>query len=105
LFEIAQAGGQALLPLVLSLIIAFCLFWLYFDDIGGSSIRGEGGARYISVYSHFPLSLGLVTTFAGIRILFHENAEPASRWVLASGLSMSLVAIALIESATERRHA
>jgi inward rectifier potassium channel len=105
LFEIAQAGGHALLPLVLSLIIAFCLFWLYFDDIGGSSIRSEGGARYISVYSHFPLSLGLVTTFAGIRILFHENAEPASRWVLASGLSMSLVAIALIESATERRHA
>lgn len=105
LFEIAQGGGNALLPLVLSLVIAFCLFWLYFDDIGGSSIKREGVAPFVWVYSHFPLSLGLVTTFAGIRTLFHSDAELANRWVLASGLSISLVAIALIESVSERRHA
>lgn len=105
LFEIAQAGGSALLPLVLSLIIGFCLFWLYFDDIGSSSIKAEGAAPFVWVYSHFPLALGLVTTFTGVRSLFHSDAALANRWVLALGLSLSLVAIALIESVSERRQA
>lgn len=104
-FELAASADQPLLPLVLSLVIAFCLFWLYFDDIGGSTIRGEAGSPFIWVYSHFPLALGFVTTFAAIRTLLRPDAADASRWVLASGLSLSLVAIALIESASERRHA
>lgn len=105
LFEIAQSGGDALLPLVVSLLVAFCLFWLYFDDIGGSSIKTEGVAPFVWVYSHFPLALGLVTTFTGVRSLFHSDAALANRWILALGLSLSLVAIALVESVSERRHA
>jgi inward rectifier potassium channel len=95
------AGGLAVL-------LAFCLFWLYFDDVAGSSIKGERGAPFVWVYAHLPLSLGLSATLAGVRnVAGAEGNAPlpeGSRWLLGGGLSLALLAMALIDSVTVRRH-
>ncbi|HVU05036.1 MAG TPA: low temperature requirement protein A [Polyangiaceae bacterium] len=100
--------GHALAVATLSLLVAFSLFWLYFDDVAGASIKSEPGAAFVWVYSHLPLSIGLVATLAGIAGIAGAPpdgrvAEPV-RWLAAGGLSLSLLGMALIDSVTVRRH-
>jgi inward rectifier potassium channel len=107
----ALAGHQdahALVAASLAVLLVFCLFWLYFDDVGGSSIKGERGAPFVWVYSHLPLSLGLAGALSGVRSIAGAEASgppsEGSRWLVAGGLSLSLLAMALIDSVTVRKH-
>ena len=60
------------------LIIAFSLWWLYFDKIDGSVIRrfrdeAKHTLYLICLYTHFPLVVGLCATAAGIRHIVSDE--------------------------------
>lgn len=103
----AATHASSALVIALTLLIAFCLFWLYFDDVAGSEVKGSQAARLVWVYSHFPLAVGIATLGAGLRdVLRTEGALPPSvRWLVAGGLGLSLVALGLIDSVTDRPQA
>ncbi|HEX7669402.1 MAG TPA: low temperature requirement protein A, partial [Polyangiaceae bacterium] len=99
---------QTLIGAALAVLLAFCLFWLYFDDVAGSSIKGERGAPFVWVYSHLPLGLGLAGSLSGVRTIVagapDARVPEGARWLVAGGLCLSLLAMALIDSVTVRRH-
>jgi low temperature requirement protein LtrA len=64
----------------LGLSIPFSLWWIYFDNIGGSAIRaatekGRRGVYYIWLYVHFPLVVGLTAIGVGIKQVASSNQE------------------------------
>ncbi|MGC2308436.1 MAG: low temperature requirement protein A, partial [Nitrososphaeraceae archaeon] len=64
----------------LGLSIPFSLWWIYFDNIGGSAIRaatekGRRGIYYIWLYVHFPLVVGLTAIGIGIKQVASSNQE------------------------------
>ena len=64
----------------LGLSIPFSLWWIYFDNVGGSAIRAatERGKRriyYIWLYIHFPLVFGIAAIGIGIRQVASSNQE------------------------------
>ena len=52
--------------------IAFSLWWIYFENLGGSAIQAARKycrlrAYQIWLYTHLPLAIGIATTGAGVR--------------------------------------
>ena len=83
----------------LGLSIPFSLWWIYFDNVGGSAIRAatERGKRriyYIWLYIHFPLVVGIAAIGIGIRQVASSNQEmslPSSDlWLICGSVSSSL---------------
>jgi inward rectifier potassium channel len=104
-----NASPSMILPIAVVLLLMCSLWWLYFDDVAGSSLRHETAAPFVWVYAHLPLLLGLVTVGAGLRRLMHADPEvaamdPVVRGLLAGGLCLTLFSLALIDSVTERRN-
>ena len=109
---LAALNGVSAPPLVVTTVVlalVCSLWWLYFDDVAGSSIRAERAAPFVWIYAHLPLLLGITTLAAGIRRLVRADAEAtmdvAVRALLAGGLCLTLLSLALIDSVTERRTA
>jgi low temperature requirement protein LtrA len=64
----------------LGLSIPFSLWWIYFDNVGGSAIRaatekGRRGIYYVWLYVHFPLVVGLTAIGIGIKQVASSNQE------------------------------
>ncbi len=91
------------------LLIVFSLWWMYFDDVGGSHIREHRYALAIWIYAHMPLLIGITAVSVGMEMVVQVDlALPASvhvRWLLAGSLGLCLLAVAVIDSVTERRQA
>ena len=106
---LSSSHGPSPLAAALVLLLMCSLWWLYFDDVAGSSIRVERAAPFVWIYGHLPLLLGLVTLAAGVRRLVRVDPEAAMdtpvRALLAGGLGLTLLSLALIDSVTERRTA
>ena len=89
----------------LGLSIPFSLWWIYFDNIGGSAIRAatEKGKRsiyYIWLYVHFPLVVGLTAIGIGIKQVAASNQEiplPFSDlWLICGSVSGCLFVQAIL---------
>ena len=89
----------------LGLSIPFSLWWIYFDNIGGSAIKGatEKGRRgvyYIWLYIHFPLVVGLTAIGIGIKQVASSNQEiplPFSDlWLICGSVSGCLFVQAIL---------
>lgn len=90
---------------VFGLSIAFSLWWLYFDNLGGSAIQAARACRRIGayqtwVYMHLPLVIGLAATGVGVE---HVVSSPpglalpfAERWLICGGLALCLLALGVI---------
>jgi low temperature requirement protein LtrA len=85
--------------------VAFCLWWLYFEDVNGSRIRAaverdRTGIYQEWLYAHLPLAAGLAAV--GVAIEHLLTAPPASglpaaeRWLFSGALAVCLAALALI---------
>ncbi len=90
---------------LLGLIIAFALWWGYFEEAGGAEERvqerGDQIAKYqLWLYSHFPLMLGIVGTAAGIKhvilLPFGSELSPSDTWILCLSLGVALLSLSLI---------
>jgi low temperature requirement protein LtrA len=83
----------------LGLSIPFSLWWMYFDNVGGSAIRaarekGRIGIYYIWLYMHFPLVVGLTAIGVGIKHAASSNQEialPLSElWLICGSVASCL---------------
>jgi low temperature requirement protein LtrA len=89
----------------LGLSIPFSLWWIYFDNIGGSAIRaasekGRIGIYYVWLYMHFPLVVGLTAIGVGIKHAASSNQEialPFSEiWLICGSVSSCLFVQAIL---------
>jgi inward rectifier potassium channel len=101
---------EAVAPLAVGFVLTFSLFWLYFDDIAGATLRAERAAPFVWLYAHLPLAVGLVGVGAGMTRIVRDAAmldviAPAARWMVAGGLALSLFSMALLDTVTERGQA
>lgn len=77
--------------------VAAALWWLYFDDIGGSQVQHRGLPTYVWIYSHLPLTLS-ITTFgvAAKKILLLPTGQPlADKYRLLLGIAVVLFCLFL----------
>jgi low temperature requirement protein LtrA len=83
------------------LVMALCLWWIYFD-LADTSVVGRGALGLVYVYSHAPLLAAVVVTGEGMKLAVGRGAVHAltasARWALAGGIatfSLSLAALHL----------
>ncbi len=93
---------------LLTLLITFCVWWIYFDDVAGAKIRDKAGAGTVWVMGHMPLAIGITALGVGLKKLvgadFAGVAPPEYRWLLGGAIALTFVSVALIDSVTERRN-
>jgi inward rectifier potassium channel len=104
-----RSDAPALAVLALTVVLVVSLWWLYFDDVAGSSLKGARGTPFVWVYAHFPMLLGIGVTTAGFESIARSGAAltttDVQRWLVAGGLCLTLLAVALMDSVTERQQA
>lgn len=90
---------------LMGLIIAFSIWWGYFEEARGAEARveekGEEIGRYqLWLYAHFPLLLGIVATAMGIKhVISHGLGSllPSSEvWLLCVSLALALTSLSFI---------
>ena len=90
---------------VFGMSIAFSIWWVYFDNLGGSAIQAARtcrriGAYQIWVYMHLPLVIGLTATGVGVEHVVSSNpnlALPlAERWLICASLALCLFTLGVI---------
>jgi len=90
---------------VFGMSIAFSLWWIYFDNLGGSAIQAARTCHHIRayqtwVYMHLPLVIGLAATGVGVEHVVSSDlgvALPsAERWLICAGLSLCLLSLGVI---------
>lgn len=89
----------------LALLITCSVWWIYFDDVVHSRIRRRAGARFLWIYAHLPLAIGI--TALGVGIKKAVGADPdvsfeAARWLLTGSLALVYLSVALLDWVTER---
>jgi len=103
------AGIKVLLQGGLLLLLTCCIWWIYFDDVAGSRIKKQRFMPIIWLYSHLPLQIGVTATAVAIKkaveLNMTEVAEAKYRWMLSVSLGLTLLSVAVIDYATERRQA
>ncbi|MCA9577492.1 MAG: low temperature requirement protein A [Sandaracinaceae bacterium] len=109
LSDLASAGAstQQVGQASAVLLITCCLWWIYFDDIGGSRVRQAPGAWLLWFLGHLPVTLGITAVGVALKkaVHFHlsEPPNPKYAWLLAGSLALTLFSVAIVDSVTERR--
>jgi low temperature requirement protein LtrA len=102
----AALAAQELALGALGLVIVGSLWWLYFDDVAGSSVKPVGRAPYIWIYSHLPLAIGLTAFGVAIKkVVFLHAGDPLPdkyRLLLGAALVIYLVFGMFIDLVTTR---
>ena len=92
-----------------NLLITCCVWWIYFDDVAGSRVRKGRGSWIVWLYGHLPLAVGVTGVGVAVKMAlkFDLNAapDPKAHWFLAGTLALTFLAVAIIDSVTERRQA
>ncbi|MDD1763413.1 MAG: low temperature requirement protein A [Methanobacteriaceae archaeon] len=90
---------------LMGLIIAFTIWWAYFEEARGAEARVlEAGTQIrkyqLWLYSHFPLLIGIAMVAAGIKhvlsLSLWQPMDPGEVWVLCSGLALALLSLSAI---------
>ena len=94
---------------LLGILIAFSLWWIYFDSVDGSPLKGmrlgKMGIALIWLYSHLPLAIGIAATGVGVEHIIVSGKKAAilpseERWLICVGVALCLVALAVIHLIT-----
>jgi low temperature requirement protein LtrA len=93
----------------LALGVTCFLWWLYFDDIGGSRIKKGTWSTVTWIYTHLPFTVAVVAVGVAIKkaVLFTpmETAPTKYRWMLCGTIALALVCASILDAVTERRQA
>ncbi|MCL1588722.1 MAG: low temperature requirement protein A [Actinomycetia bacterium] len=92
--------------LILGVVTATGLWWLYFDNVEGSVVRRrmeqtKAWKPTVWIYTHLPLAIGLTASGIGMEFLVAQHGEEL-RWIAVGGIAVALVSMAIIHLATER---
>jgi low temperature requirement protein LtrA len=92
---------DALVLTAVGFVIAASVWWMYFDHTLGAMLRSTPTARYLWIYGHLPLTLGVTGIGVGLKKLTALSlSEPASdpvRWVIAGAVALCLLAFAMLD--------
>jgi low temperature requirement protein LtrA len=97
--------GTSQISAVLGFVIAFSLWWVYFENVGGSSLRAAGASRRFKVYQiwlygHLPLVIGLAATGVGVEHVISSQANlalpDADRWLICGSVALCYLALAML---------
>lgn len=96
---------SATIGMVLGVLTASGLWWLYFDNLEGSVVRRRAGQTTawkptVWIYGHLPLAIGLTASGIGLEFLVAQHSEGV-RWIATAGIVLALVSMAVIHIATE----
>jgi low temperature requirement protein LtrA len=90
---------------LMGLLIAFSIWWAYFEEARGAESRVlEAGTQIrkyqLWLYSHFPLLIGITMVAAGIKhvtiLSLWQPLSPGEVWMLCSGLALALLSLSAI---------
>lgn len=93
---------------MLTLLLAFGFWWLYFETVDASVIRaareeGRIGPYQIWIYAHLPLAAGIAAAGIGAEYAIRTALEPtmhtAERWLLCASVATVYLALAAINFA------
>lgn len=88
----------------LCFLIALCVWWIYFD-LADTSVLGRGALGLVDVYGHGALLAGVAAFGAGTKIAITHASAPGlgagTRWALAGGGAVFVLALALFHVAAE----
>lgn len=108
-FAASEGGLLVYVEAIGALLLLCCLWWIYFDDVAGAQLRADRFAARVRLYGHLPLLLGLAAlgaTLTRFVALSPEEVAPMRlRWLLSGAVGVVLLAVAAVDSVTERRQA
>ncbi len=90
---------------IFGLIIAFCIWWSYFDESKGAEAKvieseNEVSKYQLWLYSHFPLLLGVATLAIGIKHVIaldlYEILPSYEAWLICFSLALTFISLNLI---------
>jgi low temperature requirement protein LtrA len=88
----------------LGFAIAAALWWLYFDYVDTSVVRGTVLAGQTYLYAHLPLLIGLAALGAGIKLAIKATAEAGlaneASWIIGIGVALFMASVAVMHLAT-----
>ena len=92
--------------LIIGVVTATGLWWLYFDNVEGSVVRRrteqtKAWKPTVWIYTHLPLAIGLTASGIGMEFLVAQHGEEV-RWIAVGGIALALLSMAIIHLATER---
>ncbi|MFB2921436.1 low temperature requirement protein A [Aerosakkonema funiforme] len=94
---------------LLGMSIAFSLWWIYFDSVDGSPLRGmASGKMGISLtwlYFHLPLAIGIAATGVGVEHIIVSSKKAIAlpspeRWLICGAVAICLISLAVIHLIT-----
>ena len=91
---------------VLGVLLVFGYWWIYFENLDGSALKGLGGwSPVIWLYIHLPLVISLTALGVGIEQLIAEATiylEPSAIWLTSGALAVSFAAIGVTHIVVSR---
>jgi low temperature requirement protein LtrA len=97
--------GVTLDTLVLSglgFVVAACVWWLYFGGMHGAVLQATTRARYLWIYAHLPLTIGITGIGVGLKKLtvlpLDAPAPDSVRWLLGGAVVLCLLAFVVLDS-------
>jgi low temperature requirement protein LtrA len=96
---------SSVIAAVLGLSIVFSLWWVYFENIGGSTIRlarntGHVVAYQAWLYCHLPLMIGIAATGVGVEHIvlsqIGKALPDAQRWLLCGAVALCMLALGIL---------
>jgi low temperature requirement protein LtrA len=90
---------------IFGLCIAFSLWWVYFDNLGGTPIqtaRAEGKISIVAIwlYTHLPLVIGIAAAGVGVEeVLLSKQTLPltdTARWLLCGSVGLCYLALGIL---------
>ncbi|RAM53238.1 MAG: low temperature requirement protein A [Hapalosiphonaceae cyanobacterium JJU2] len=90
---------------IFGLAIAFSLWWVYFDNLGGTPIQtartqGKIGTVATWLYTHLPLVIGIAGAGVGVeKVLISKQAIALSdpyRWLLCGSVALCYLALGIL---------
>lgn len=96
---------QSAIAAVFGLGIAFSLWWIYFDNVGGAPVRNarsEGRVSLINtwLYTHLPLVIGITATGVGVEHIVAGEAGVAlpnnERWLICGSVALCLITLGIL---------
>lgn len=97
----SEWSGAITYSAVMAVFVTGGMWWLYFHNHEGSVVRRlpEQEATWKPtawIYAHLPLAMGVVAAGVGLDFVLTGHTGTAERWILAGGLSVTLLALAVM---------
>ncbi len=96
---------MSVLAAIFGFAIAFCLWWVYFENVGSSALRTAGSqGRVVTLqvwlFGHLPLVIGIAGTGVAVKHVIVGEATTAlpdnERWLLCGSVALCLIALAIL---------